>query len=141
MRIFIESQEASDTSGVTTLGTYAEVATAIHALFPKRRWHTARSGVGIVNGHEVEIFITTRKNQKPPPKLEKLLFQLFDAKVPMDLVQELSAALVTPDEKIMLVGFNKAEPIIDKVPEWASQRKWRAKHWPDGPEIKNKTRA
>jgi hypothetical protein len=136
MRIFIENIATAPSGNRKPLGTYVDVVVAIHRLFPKRKWHTARKGIGVFKKSEIEIFLTTRLNKNAPPSLERLLFPLLTAKIESELFLDIDAALVIPDELINIVIFNNSEAILPELPKWTEIHNWRAKHWPDGPEIK-----
>ena len=112
-----------------------EVVSAVHQLFPKRKWHTARKGIGLAASGEVEVFLTTRRNKSLPASLQKMIFPLMNAGVPSDLWLEISFAMVIPDELINMVILNNAERMIGDIVEWAKQRGWQVREWPDGPAL------
>jgi len=136
MRYFVESTKIFPRGDTKPLGTYVEVVAAVHMLFPKRKWLTARKGIGLSSSGEVEIFLTTRRSQTLPPSLGKLLYPLLNATIPQDLFGEISGALVLPDELINMVILNNADAIKQEMVSWASPRAWQVKEWPDGPIIK-----
>ncbi len=136
MRIFVENTKSFPRGERRPLGTYAEVVAAVHMLFPKRKWQSARKGIGLLDGGRVELFLTNHRNKNLPPTLMDLLRPLIEANCPWEAIGEIRNALVLPDEAIDLVILNDAERIIASVVEWAVEHDWQVREWPDGPVLK-----
>jgi hypothetical protein len=134
MRYSVENSKMFPRGDQRPLGTCVEVVSALHELFPKRKWLTARKGIARDRAGEVEIFLTTRHNKSLPPSLEPLLFPLLEAQIPSDLFLDISAAIVLPDEAISMVSLNNAEETIDAIVEWAVIRGWQVREW-NGPVV------
>lgn len=133
MRIFVESTKSFPRGERRPIGTYAEVVAAVHMLFPKRKWLTARKGIGSMDGERVEVFLTTHRNKNLPPALMDLLRPLIEAQSSWEAIGEIRNALILPDEMIDLVILNDAERTIASIVEWAAAHDWQVREWPDGP--------